>query len=199
MVKKVEIGWRQGEKTGTIPVSVIYSGRRTLGLEIQADGAVIVRAPGNISREALMRFLEQRQEWIVEKWFMVQEQKAAKESRPKKDYEENPALEAEYRKKALEALRARVEYFAELMGVSYGSVKIGAAKTRWGSCSGKGNLNFHWKLILMPPEILDYVVVHELAHRKEMNHSPRFWAQVEKIMPDYRTRRKWLRDFGGMV
>ena len=199
MIKKVEIGWRQGEKTGTIPVSVRYSGRRTLGLEIQADGTVIVRAPRNISREALMRFLEQRQEWVVEKWFLVQERKAARESQPKKDYEENPALEAEYRKKALETLRARAEYFAEQMGVSYSSIKVGAAKTRWGRCSGKGNLNFHWKLILMPPEILDYVVVHELAHRKEMNQSPRFWSQVEMILPDYRSRRKWLRDFGGMV
>ena len=66
-------------------------------------------------------------------------------------------------------------------------------KIRWGSCSTKGNLNFNWKLVLMPPEILDYVVVHELAHRLQMNHSAAFWAEVGKILPDYRERRQWLK------
>ncbi|MEG1781109.1 MAG: M48 family metallopeptidase, partial [Clostridium sp.] len=65
-----------------------------------------------------------------------------------------------------------------------------------GSCSAKGNLNFNWKLFLMPPEILDYVLVHELAHRIEMNHSDRFWKQVEKIIPDYKERRRWLKEYG---
>ena len=74
-----------------------------------------------------------------------------------------------------------------------------AAKSRWGSCSSLGNLNFHWKLALMPEEVLDYVVVHELAHRKHMNHSPLFWKEVEQILPDYKVRRKWLRDHGGEV
>ena len=85
------------------------------------------------------------------------------------------------------------------MGVSYGRISIRAAKTRWGSCSADGNLNFHWKLVLMPPEILDYVVVHELAHRREMNHSDRFWAQVERVLPDYRERRRWLKEHGREV
>mgnify|MGYP002547163680 CR=1 FL=1 len=85
------------------------------------------------------------------------------------------------------------------MGVSYGRVSIRDQRTRWGSCSGKGNLNFNWKLSLVPDEILDYVVVHELAHRKEMNHSQRFWAEVERILPDYKARRKWLKEFGSQV
>ena len=82
------------------------------------------------------------------------------------------------------------------MGVSYERVSIRAQKTRWGSCSGNGNLSFNWKLSLVPDEILDYVVVHELAHRKEMNHSPRFWAVVEKELPDYRERREKLKKMG---
>lgn len=88
----------------------------------------------------------------------------------------------------------RVEYFAEMMNVTYGRITIREQKTRWGSCSSKGNLNFNWKLVLMPEEVLDYVVVHELAHRKEMNHSERFWNHVEKVLPDYQARRKLLRE-----
>lgn len=93
----------------------------------------------------------------------------------------------------------RVSYFAAKMDVTYGRISIRAQKTRWGSCSGQGNLNFNWKLILMPPEILDYVVVHELAHRKQMNHSKLFWAEVERILPDYERRRRWLKENGGCV
>ena len=85
------------------------------------------------------------------------------------------------------------------MGVTYGRISIRSAKTRWGSCSSEGDLNFHWKLVLMPPEVLDYVVVHELAHRKEMNHSRKFWAEVKNVLPDYEKRRKWLKEFGGYV
>ena len=88
----------------------------------------------------------------------------------------------------------RVEHYARLMGISYGRITIREQKTRWGSCSGKGNLNFNWKLTLMPMEILDYVVVHELAHRKEMNHSRKFWKIVEQVLPDYQERRKRLRE-----
>ena len=104
-----------------------------------------------------------------------------------------------YRKKARKQLEDRAAYYAGLMGVTYNRITVRAAKTRWGSCSARGNLNFHWKLILMPPEVLDYVVVHELAHRREMNHSSRFWTEVERIMPDYKRRRKWLKENGGQV
>ena len=83
------------------------------------------------------------------------------------------------------------------MGVDYGRISVRQQKTRWGSCSVRGNLNFNWKLALMPEEILDYVVVHELAHRVEMNHSPRFWAVVETVLPDWRERRRWLKQHGG--
>ena len=77
--------------------------------------------------------------------------------------------------------------------------RLSSAKTRWGSCSTAGNLNFNWRLVLAPREVLDYVVVHELAHRKEMNHSRKFWAEVKNVLPDYEKRRKWLKEFGGYV
>ena len=81
--------------------------------------------------------------------------------------------------------------------MTYGRITIREQKTRWGSCSSKGNLNFNWKLIRMPQEILDYVVVHELAHRMEMNHSPRFYRIVASVLPDYKIRERWLKAHGG--
>ena len=130
---------------------------------------------------------------------MMEEKRKAESLQQAPDYVKDPALEQAYRRQAKARLEERAAYFASRMGVSYQRISVRAAKTRWGSCSAKGNLNFHWKLILMPPQVLDYVVVHELAHRKEMNHSPAFWAEVEKILPDYRERRKWLKTYGQTV
>ena len=101
--------------------------------------------------------------------------------------------------RALRVLPERTDHYARLMGISYGRITIREQKTRWGSCSSKGNLNFNWKLVLMPMDLLDYVVVHELAHRREMNHSKDFWRIVEEVLPDYRERRKRLNNFSSML
>ena len=91
------------------------------------------------------------------------------------------------------------EFYAPLVGVSYGRITIRSQRGRWGSCSGAGNLNFNCLLMLTPPQVREYVVVHELCHRKQMNHSSQFWAEVERILPDYRQRRQWLKDQGGAL
>lgn len=97
---------------------------------------------------------------------------------------------------ALVDIPQRVRMFAPIVGVEYGRITIRMQKSRWGSCSSKGNLNFNCLLMAMPEEVRDYVVVHELCHRKQMNHSDKFWAEVEKVLPDYKVSRKWLRDNG---
>lgn len=95
--------------------------------------------------------------------------------------------------RAKQVFPARVAYYAPLVGVSYGRITVRHQRTRWGSCSSKGNLNFNCLLMLAPPEVIDSVVVHELCHRKVMNHSKRFYAEVLRVFPEYRKWQKWLR------
>ena len=101
--------------------------------------------------------------------------------------------------KALSVIPDKVKYYAEIMGVIYGRITIRNQKTRWGSCSSKGNLNFNCLLMLMPDKVLDYVVVHELCHLRQMNHSKKFWKEVERYMPDYPNYKKWLNENGGAL
>ena len=140
----------------------------------------------------IQKFLNEKSDWI-EKHIQMQRLRMENAKHTKQLTEEEIQKLAE---KALEVIPKRVAYYAKQMGVTYGRITIRNQKTRWGSCSSKGNLNFNCMLMLLPPEIQDYVVVHELCHRKEMNHSSRFWAEVEKVLPDYRTRRKWLKENG---
>ena len=94
---------------------------------------------------------------------------------------------------------ARVSHWAPRLGVTFGRVKVKDQKSRWASCSREGTLNFNWRLTLASSEILDYVVIHELAHRLEMNHSRRFWAHVQKHCPDYKVHRRWLNKNGAAL
>ncbi|MEY8339201.1 SprT family zinc-dependent metalloprotease [Lachnospiraceae bacterium 62-35] len=195
MIKELWVEWKDVK----IPIEIIYSARKTMGLEVTGEVKVKARVPRRSSDRQVKNFVESKKCWIVEKYLLQRERAAEREKLPKPDYVERPELEGIYREQARENLEARTAYFAQIMGVTYGRITIRAAKHRWGSCSSKGNLNFHWKLVLMPPEVLDYVVVHELAHRKQMNHSVLFWQEVEKVIPDYKMRRKWLKENGNSV
>ena len=105
-------------------------------------------------------------------------------------------FEAWYRAQAREGISLRAAFFAGLYGFEYHSIRITGARTRWGSCGSKGTLNFSWRLMMAPPAVVEYVVVHELCHLRQHNHSKAFWALVESILPDYKQRQKWLKANG---
>lgn len=168
-----------------------------MALEITRNMEVLVRVPYQVSDEMIQRFVQDKSEWI-EKHLLIMKKRLEKYENSQK----NPLSMEEINglaEKALQVIPKRVAYYAEKMQVSYGRITIRNQKTRWGSCSGKGNLNFNCLLMMTPPEVLDYVVVHELCHRKEMNHSQRFWKEVEKILPDYRVQRAWLKENGNEI
>ena len=169
---------------------LVRSGRKTLALQVDRDGRIIVRAPFKCSLAQIEGFVKKHETW-------VQKQLKKKAGEISQRAEITEQMREEGLKKARMLLPERTAYFASRMGVSYNRITIREQKTRWGSCSSRGNLNFNWKLVLLPEALLDYVVVHELAHRLEMNHSDSFWRVVEEQLPDYRSRRQLLRDVGG--
>ena len=171
---------------------IIHSRRRTLSVEISRDLRVIVRAPLRLPQREIARFLSERAGWIEEHLARARRRLAAAADRPKL----TDAEQQELRRRAKETIPARVEFFAGRLGVSYGRISYRFQRTRWGSCSARGDLSFNCLLLLCPPEVLDYVVVHELCHRRHMDHSARFWAEVALTLPDYQARRAWLREHG---
>ena len=174
--------------------TVIRSNRKTLSLQIKPDGTLVVRAPLHLPEREIRRFLREKSGWIEKTLQKVNAEKTAGEEAPL-------SLEdiRELADRALKELPPRVRYFASLMGVTYGRITIRNQTGRWGSCTSVGNLNFNCLLMLAPEEVRDYVIVHELAHRKEMNHSAAFWEQVEAVLPDYRERERWLKTQGKVL
>lgn len=173
---------------------ITYSRRKSLSLRIAPDGSLDIRAPIGMPRREIDRFLEEKADWIATHRAQVlrDRQQGALHAIGAEQLE---TLKELAREPIYESLRR----FAPQMGVNYGRVTIRCQKSRWGSCSSAGNLNFNCLLALAPREVLDYVVVHELAHRLHMDHSAAFWQEVEKVLPDYRVCRDWLRQNGGAL
>lgn len=176
-------------------VKIIRSNRKTVSIQVNQDLSITVRAPQRVTQKEIKRILEKNDSWIQKHIEMLREKQAEAEDVKKLTAEEIKTLAEQ----ALKLIPQRVEYFARQVGVTYGRITIRNQKTRWGSCSSKGNLNFNCLLMLAPTEILDYVVVHELCHRKEMNHSKAFWTEVEKVLPDYRQSVQWLKENGNQI
>ena len=228
-------------KYGDLPFTLLRSSRRTVALQLNSAGELIVRAPHSVTNAEISRILESRMSWILEKRAALQ--KANEDTDlPESHYFdgaffplhngrvilrliEDPearnytitlqdgcqgmelrlrgnSLPPEVckllvsrwgRRYAADWFRARVDAWAARIGVTYRSLYIKETRTRWGSCSSIGNINLHWKLIMLSDRLSDYVIVHELCHRMEMNHSKKFWQTVEMQIPDYEDRRKELR------
>ena len=180
-------------KIAGLSVLLVRSSRKTLAVQIRADGTVIARAPLRMPKDHILCFLSEKASWIrMQQGKMQEREKMRQQARIHLD----AAQEKELRERAKSVLAQRTAYFARQIGVTYGRITVRDQKTRWGSCSQTGNLNFNFRLILAPLEVLDYVVVHELCHRRQMNHSAQFWQEVAQVLPDYRTRKAWLTENG---
>ncbi|MCI6059573.1 MAG: M48 family metallopeptidase [Dorea sp.] len=178
-----------------IEYTMIRSDRKTIGLEVKPDGQVIVRAPRRLSESEIRGFVQKHRAWILKHQKMVNERVEKRREIRKLTKQEIQKLADQ----AVEVIPKRVAYYAPKVGVTYGRITIRNQKTRWGSCSSKGNLNFNCLLMLTPPEVLDSVVVHELCHRKEMNHSKQFYEEVLRVYPDYWKWNRWLKENGSFL
>ena len=167
---------------------IIRSRRKTISIQVTPRGEILVRCPSRMPKAQIQAFLESKKSWI--------------EAHLPQNPPETVFTETELRTLSGQArvdISRRAVIFAPRVGVSYGRITIRSQHTRWGSCSAKGNLNFNCLLMLAPEYVRDYVVVHELCHRKQMNHSPAFWAEVKRVLPEYEAGRQWLKEHGSVL
>ena len=180
-------------------IVVIRSDRRSFAIEIGRDKKIKVRVPRRASKAQIEEMLKAKHDWILKTLDKIEQRNTAEA----REYEEAKPLSSEevkkLKKEARNHLASLTEYWAEKIGVSYGRISIRGQKTRWGSCSSKGNLNYNYLLMFCPDEVIEYVVIHELCHRIYMNHSKRFWEKIEEFCPNYRQARKWIKQNGNSL
>jgi predicted metal-dependent hydrolase len=174
---------------------VVYTVRksvraRRMRIAVYCDGAIVVTAPSDLREGIAEKFMREKIDWISSKLAYFRQFKGRPMSRSnKKDY-------VQYRDQALRLVRERVATLNKDHSFKFNDINIKDQKTRWGSCSKKGNLNFNYKMLFLPEGAQDYIVAHELCHLKEFNHSKRFWKLVEGMIPDYQKTQSELRDLG---
>lgn len=180
-------------KIGEYNVEVRRSKRKSAAIKITADMQIVVFVPLYVSDNEIERLVISKSKWIDEHMLKVQ---STIDERSKLEKITSEQIK-ELADQAVEYIPKRVKYYAENENFVYNKITIKNLVSRWGSCSTKGNLNFNCLLMLTPDYVIDYIVVHELCHLREMNHSEKFWAEVEKIMPDYQRAELWLKQNGG--
>ncbi len=173
-------------------VRLVKTFRNSYSIRVNSKDTLTVRAPLFATQTGVTALLDKHFNWIEKR---IPAAISQTENGKAPDEEQIKELAD----KAKEYLGIRLPYFARLLDVRYNNVTVRCQKTRWGSCSAKGNLNFNCLLSFAPTEVFDYVIVHELCHLKEMNHSPAFWHEVEKIIPDRKIHEKWLRQNGSAL
>lgn len=180
-------------KIGEYNVEVRRSKRKSAAIKITADMQIVVFVPLYVSDNEIEKMVISKSKWIDEHMLKVQSTVDERSKLEKITFEQVKELADQ----AVEYIPKRVKYYAEKENFVYNKITIKNLVSRWGSCSTKGNLNFNCLLMLTPDYVIDYIVVHELCHLREMNHSEKFWAEVEKIMPDYQRAELWLKQNGG--
>ena len=170
------------------------SWRRSISVSVLPDNRILVKAPYLATERTVKDFLITKKEWITKQIEKQNIEKAQAESLGLLSTDDIKKI----RKQAKEMIPPRVNYWAKKIGVTYGKISIRLQVSRWGSCSQNGNLSFNCLLVIMPPEVMDSVIVHELCHRKSMNHSKKFYAEIDKTFPDYKKYNKWLKENGGV-
>ena len=180
--------------TMEIEYELIRSKRKTMSITVK-DGRLIVRAPLNLKKSEIENFLDKHTGWIEKQLKKSKEMQDTLDSVPALSIEDIKELADE----ALKVIPDRVRFYAEKMGVTYGRITIRNQKSKWGSCTAKGNLNFNCLLMLAPSEVLDGVIVHELAHRKHMDHSAEFYEEILKVYPNYKKWDMWLKENGTLL
>ncbi len=157
-------------------------------LAVYCDGSVVITSPYGVELSIIEKFVAEKRRWVFDKlqFFKSLDSKAIR-TFSHKDFLEN-------KDRALELVKERVGFYNKIYGFSFNNIFIKNQKTRWGSCSCKKNLNLNYKIVFLPEEHRDYIIVHEICHLKEFNHSKRFWALVEKALPNYLDIKKELRN-----
>jgi predicted metal-dependent hydrolase len=164
---------------------------KNICLRVCADATAVLTIPWWVSQVAGLKFLQSKKDWLADKIKIKQEELKNHPRRTRKDYLKN--------KSAAERLVwGRLEHFNAFYNFNYNRVCIRDQKSRWGSCSAKKNLNFTYRIVFLPQELADYLIVHELCHLGEMNHSARFWKLVEKTIPNYKILRRRLKREGNI-
>lgn len=172
---------------------ILRSDRKKIAIQILPNGEVLVRAPYHVPQTMIDALVREQSEWILRSQKRMRMQNAVREQLPPLSQQDIQRLADQ----ALKVIPKRVAFFAERLGVTYQKITIRNQRGRWGSCSAEGNLNFNCLLMLAPPSVLDYVIVHELCHRKELNHSTAFWNEVQAVLPNYKNEYRWLKENGG--
>lgn len=185
----------------TLPFTLVKSARSTYEVSVERTGRVLLRVPFSAPEWLISRLLTQKKDWIIRHYLeagkaLEEEKLLKKEQAAEEEREAVKKLEKKFRAAARKRFEERAAYYLPFTGGSYKKICVRDQKTRWGSCSGRGTLSFNWRLILAPNRVLDYVVVHELCHLTHMNHSAEFWRAVERVMPDYKEQRTWLKIHG---
>jgi predicted metal-dependent hydrolase len=162
---------------------------RSVRLSVHTDGSVIVTTPCGVGEDRIERFIQEKSKWLLSKIeYFKQFKSHTFLKHDRSDY-------LKHKQKALELARERVGHYSAIYKFNYNRISVRNQKTRWGSCSLKGNLNFNYKISLLPKHLADYIIVHEVCHLGELNHSKRFWNLVAKTIPNHQSLRSELRTY----